>query len=151
MSVTAKLAELGIAVPAMTVPLGAYVRAKRAGDLLFVAGQLPMKDNKLTATGIVPGTCPLEKAAEAAKLCAINALAAAGSVVSLDELTGVLRVGVFVASEEGFAEQPRVANGASEFFQAVFGDAGRHVRTAVGVNILPMNAPVEVEVIFTLT
>ena len=151
MSVTAKLAELGIVVPAMTVPLGAYVRAKRAGDLLFVAGQLPMKDNKLTATGVVPGTCPVEKAAEAARLCAINALAAAGSVVALDQLTGVLRVGVFVASDSDFSEQPRVANGASELFMAVFGESGRHVRTAVGVNILPMNSPVEVEVIFTLT
>jgi len=150
MSVTARLAELGIVVPAMTVPLGAYVRAKRAGDLLFVAGQLPMREGKLIAMGVVPGMCSLEQATEAARLCAINALAAAGSVVSLDQLTGVLRVGVFVASEEEFADQPRVANGASELFLAVFGDGGRHVRTAVGVNVLPMNAPVEVEVIFTL-
>src|SRR5438128_562223 len=143
MTVTQKLVALGIGVPVTTAPLGAYVRAKRAGGLVFTAGQLPMRDGKLTAAGVVPGRCPVEQAAEGARLCVINALGAAGSVVPLDRLTGVVRVGVFVASEPDFYEQPRVANGASELLVEVFGEAGRHVRTACGVNVLPMNSAVE--------
>ncbi|HSI34087.1 MAG TPA: RidA family protein [Tepidisphaeraceae bacterium] len=150
MTVTEKLAALGITIPAMTVPLGAYVRAKRSGNLLFVAGQLPMKDGKLTSSGAVPSPVSVDKAADAARQCAVNAIAAAGSVVPIDSLAGVLRVAVFVQSADGLADQPKVANGASEFLLDVFGESGRHVRTAVGVNALPMDATVEVEVIFEL-
>src|SRR3954451_6717784 len=131
MTVTEKLAAMGVGVPAMPAAVGAYLRAKRVGDLVYVAGQLPMRDGTLMATGQVPKWCSLELATQAARQCAVNALAAAASVVPLDELTGVLRVGAFVASDNGFHEQPKVANGASEFLVEVFGEAGRHVRAAV--------------------
>ena len=144
-----KLKALGIEVPAVSGPFGAYVPAKRVGNLIFVAGQLPMKDGKLVATGQVPSRCSIDAAKAAARQCVVNALGAVQGIEgSIDKLTGVLRVGAFVNSDATFTEQPKVANGASEFLLELFGDSGKHVRAAVGVNTLPLDASVEVEFVF---
>lgn len=148
MTLTARLASLGITIPAVPGPFGAYLPAKRVGNLVYVAGQLPMKEGKPLATGQVPSRCSIDQAQSAARQCVINALAAATTVVSLEDITGVLRVGAFVSSDTTFTAQPQVANGASEFLIELFGDAGKHVRAAVGVNTLPLDASVEVEFIF---
>jgi enamine deaminase RidA (YjgF/YER057c/UK114 family) len=146
-----RLAALGIIVPNVPGPFGAYVPAKRVGNLLYVAGQLPMKDGKLLATGQVPSRCSVEQAKEAARQCVVNALAAVRTVEpDLSRLAGIVRVGAFVSSDSTFTEQPKVANGASEFLLELFGDAGKHVRAAVGVNTLPLDAAVEVEFLFEL-
>jgi len=150
-SLTARLAALGISVPPVPGPFGAYVPAKRVGKLVYVAGQLPMKDGKLLAVGQVPSRCPVEQAKAAARQCVINGLAAARTVEQdLDNVAGVVRVGAFVSSDATFTEQPKVANGASEFLLELFGESGRHARAAVGVNTLPLDASVEVEFIFEL-
>jgi enamine deaminase RidA (YjgF/YER057c/UK114 family) len=150
-TLTARLAALAITVPAVPGPFGAYVPAKRVGKLIYVAGQLPMKDGKLLAVGQVPSRCPVDQAKAAARQCVINGLAAARTVEQdLDKIAGVVRVGAFVSSESSFTEQPKVANGASEFLLELFGDAGKHARAAVGVNTLPLDASVEVEFIFEL-
>jgi enamine deaminase RidA (YjgF/YER057c/UK114 family) len=152
MSLLEKLQSLGISLPALAGPFGSYVPAKRVGNLIYVAGQLPMKDGKLLAAGPVPSRCSIESAQLAARQCVINGLAAAATVcTSLDELAGVVRVGAFVSSDSGFTQQPKVANGASEFLLELFGESGRHVRAAVGVNVLPLDASVEVEFIFNAT
>jgi len=149
MTLIERLEELGIALPTVPGPFGAYVPAKRSGNLLFVAGQLPMRDGKLLATGQVPSRCSPDDAAAAARQCVVNALAAVKAVEgSIDQLAGVVRVGVFVSSDSTFTAQPKVANGASEFLLELFGDAGRHARAAVGVNTLPLDASVEVEFVF---
>jgi enamine deaminase RidA (YjgF/YER057c/UK114 family) len=149
MGLSQRLRELKIDLPAVPGPFGAYVPAKRVGNLVFVAGQLPMKEGKLLASGQVPGRCSIDAARAAARQCVINALAAIQAIEgSVDGLTGVVRVGAFVSSEGGFTEQPKVANGASEFLLELFGDAGKHVRAAVGVNTLPLDAAVEVEFVF---
>lgn len=148
MTLTQKLAALNITLPSLSGPFGAYVPAKRVGSLVFVSGQLPIKDGKLMVTGPVPSRCPLEQAKVAARQCVINGLAAAASVVPVDSITGVLRVGAFVASDGNFTQQPQVGNGASEFLIELFGDAGKHVRAAVGTNTLPLDASVEVEFTF---
>ena len=135
-------------IPALAGPFGAYVPAKRLGDLIFVAGQLPMKDGILLAAGAVPSRCSIEQARTAARQCVINGLAAAATVVELQQIKGVGRVGVFVNSEVGFIEQPKVANAASEFLIELFGESGRHARAAVGVNTLPLGAAVEIEFLF---
>jgi len=146
---TDRLKELEVALPTVSEPFGAYVPAKRVGDLVFVAGQLPMREGRLMAVGQVPSRCSLEEAKGAARQCVINALAAVKAVEgSIDHLSGVARVGAFVSSDTGFVEQPKVANGASEFLLELFGEAGKHVRAAVGVNTLPMDAAVEVEFVF---
>ena len=146
-----RLAALGITVPTVPGPFGAYVPAKRVGNLIYVAGQLPMKDGKLVAVGQVPSRCSIEQAKFAARQCVVNALAAVRTVEQyLDKMSGVVRVGAFVSSDATFTEQPRVANGASEFLLELFGEAGKHVRAAVGVNTLPLDASVEVEFIFEL-
>lgn len=148
MDLEKKLKELGIELPA-GIAFGAYVPAKRVGNLIFVSGQLPMKDGKLMATGAVPGKCSLEQAKAAARQCVINALAAVKAAEgSLAKVAGVVRVGAFVASESSFTQQPQVANGASEFLVELFGDAGKHVRAAVGTNVLPLDASVEIEFVF---
>ncbi len=149
MSLPEKLQSLGIELPKVSGPFGAYVPAKRAGGLIFVAGQLPMKDGALTAIGQVPSRCSIDQAKAAARQCVINALAAAASVAPLEKITGVLRVGAFVSSDTSFTAQPQVADGARIFLMELFGDPGRHVRAAVGVNTLPRDAAVEVEIIFT--
>jgi enamine deaminase RidA (YjgF/YER057c/UK114 family) len=144
-----RLKELSIELPPLTGSFGAYVPVKRAGNLLYVSGQLPMKDGKLLATGQVPSRTSIENAKAAARQCVINALAAVqASEGSLDKITGVVRVGVFVSSETSFTQQPQVANGASELLLEIFGEPGKHVRAAVGVNTLPLDAAVEVEFIF---
>jgi enamine deaminase RidA (YjgF/YER057c/UK114 family) len=145
-----KLRTLGIELPALAGAFGAYVLAKRIGNLIYVAGQLPTRDGKLLAAGPVPSKCSPDQAKSAARQCVINALAAARTVVDgdVDQIAGVLRVGVFVSSDAAFTQQPQVANGASELLLEIFGDAGPHVRAAVGVNILPLDASVEIEFIF---
>jgi enamine deaminase RidA (YjgF/YER057c/UK114 family) len=150
-TLTGRLATLGLTVPTVPGPFGAYVPARRVGNLVYVAGQLPMKDGKLLAAGQVPSRCSIEAAKAAARQCVVNALAAVRTVEDdLDRLAGVVRVGAFVSSDATFTEQPKVANGASEFLLELFGDAGKHARAAVGVNTLPLDAAVEVEFIFEL-
>ncbi|MBA3489799.1 MAG: RidA family protein [Longispora sp.] len=143
----AKIIELGYQLPQVVAPVAAYVPAVRSGQHIFVSGQLPMVDGKLTETGKVGAEVTAERAKELASICALNALAAVDSLVGLNEIVKVVKVGGFVASAEGFTGQPGVINGASELFNAVFGDAGRHARAAVGVAELPLGAPVEVDLI----
>jgi enamine deaminase RidA (YjgF/YER057c/UK114 family) len=145
-----KLTSMGIILPPVSGPFGAYVPARRIGNLIYVAGQLPMKDGKLMATGQVPSRCSIEEARAAARQCAINAIAAVQMIPGggIDTIAGVVRVGAFVNSDTTFTEQPRVADAASELLREIFGDAGQHARAAVGVNTLPRDASVEVEVIF---
>jgi enamine deaminase RidA (YjgF/YER057c/UK114 family) len=150
MSLHEKLKSLGIQLPPVSGPFGAYVPARRVGNLIYVAGQLPMKDGKLMATGQVPSRCSLEDARAAARQCAINAIAAVQMIPGggIEKIAGVVRVGAFVNSDTTFTEQPKVADAASELFREIFGDGGQHARAAVGVNTLPRDASVEVEVIF---
>lgn len=148
MSIDARLTQLGITLPTPPKPVAAYIPARRSGNLLFISGQLPFKDGQLTAKGPVTDT---PAAAAAARQCAINALAVAQDALgSLDKVAGVVRVGVWVACGNDFADQPKVANGASELLVEVFGEAGRHARAAVGTNALPLGATVEVEVCFEI-
>jgi enamine deaminase RidA (YjgF/YER057c/UK114 family) len=146
-SALAKLAELGVALPAVVPPLAAYVPAVRTGSLVFTAGQLPMIDGKLSATGKVGGEVTAEEAYPLARTCALNGLAAIHALVGLDSVVRVVKVVGFVASTPDFAGQSAVVNGASDFLGEVFGDAGAHARSAVGVAALPFDAPVEVELI----
>ena len=147
----ARLAELGLALPPVASPLGVYVPALRSGPHVYVSGQLPLVDGELAATGKVGAEVSAEQARELAARCALNALAAIDALVGLDQVVRVVKVTGFVASAGGFTGQPGVLNGASDLFGAVFGDAGRHVRSAVGVAELPLGAPVEVEVIVEVT
>jgi enamine deaminase RidA (YjgF/YER057c/UK114 family) len=142
-----RLAELGIALPAVAAPAGAYIPARRAGSLVFTAGQVPFVDGTLAATGKVGADVTPELAYDLARTCALNALAAIDALVGLDTVSGVVKVVGFVASAPGFGGQPGVVNGASDLLGEVFGDAGKHARSAVGVAELPLNAPVEVELI----
>ena len=141
----ARLAELGIRLPPVAAPVASYVPAVRSGQLVFTSGQLPFIDGGLRRTGKVGGSVDMEEAAADAKLCALNALAAIDDLVGLDSIVRVVRVVGYVASAEGFSGQPRVVNGASELLGKIFGPAGEHARSAVGVAELPMNSPVEVE------
>ncbi len=142
-----RLAELGLELPPVTQPLAAYVPAARSGDLVFTAGQLPMVAGALAVTGKVGAEVAPETAKELAGTCALNALAAVHALVGLDSVVRVVKVVGYVASAPDFTGQPAVINGASELFGAVFGDAGQHARSAVGVAVLPLDAPVEVELI----
>jgi enamine deaminase RidA (YjgF/YER057c/UK114 family) len=143
----AKLAELGIELPDVVPPMAAYVPAVRTGNLVYTAGQLPMETGSLVATGKVGAEVSPEEGKALARVCALNALAAVNSLVGIDSVTRVVKVVGFVASAPGFSGQPAVVNGASQLFGEVFGDAGAHARSAVGVSELPMDAPIEVEVI----
>ncbi len=147
MSASARLAELGIELPAVVAPLAAYVPAVRTGNLVYTSGQLPMKSGELLATGKVGADVSPEDAKELARVCALNALAAVHSLVGIDAVTRVVKVVGFVASAPGFGGQPGVINGASQLLGDVFGDAGAHARSAVGVSELPLDSPVEVELI----
>ena len=150
MTLSEKLKSLNIVLPAPPAAAGAYVPAKKVGDLIFVSGQIPMKDGKLIATGQVPSRCTPDAAKAAAKQCVLNALAAVSALPGgIDQITGVARVGAFISSDKDFTQQPSVANGASEFLIELLGDNGRHARAAVGTNTLPLDAAVEVEFIFT--
>jgi enamine deaminase RidA (YjgF/YER057c/UK114 family) len=149
MLLSEKLSSLKIALPSLAGPFGAYVPAKRIGDLIFVSGQLPMKDGKLLASGQIPSKCSIDQTRLAARQCVINALAAVNALPGgIDQLSGVARIGAFISSDINFTQQPQVANGASELLLEIFGDAGKHVRAAVGVNTLPQDAAVEIEFIF---
>lgn len=142
-----RLADLGLTVPDVAPPLAAYAPAVRDGELVWTSGQLPMIGGALATTGKVGREVTPERAYELARICALNALAAVKSVVGdLDEVTRVVKVVGFVASDPGFTGQPGVVNGASELLGEVFGDAGVHARSAVGVAVLPMDAPVEIEI-----
>ena len=143
-----RLAELGLELPEVAAPLAAYVPALRTGNLVFTSGQVPLRGGELLATGKVGAEVDPEQAAACAQQCALNALAAAAAVVPLDEVRRVVKLVVFVASAPGFTGQPGVGNGASHLMAEVFGDAGRHARSAVGVAVLPLDAPVEVEAVF---
>jgi enamine deaminase RidA (YjgF/YER057c/UK114 family) len=143
-----RLQELGLTLPAVSAPAGAYVPAVVSGNLVFTAGQLPYVDGVLHATGKVGSEVSAEDAADLARTCALNALAAAASVIgSLDRVTRVVKVVGFVASDPAFTGQPGVINGASNLLGEVFGEAGQHARSAVGVAALPLDSPVEVELI----
>ena len=151
---SARLAMLGLELPPVPAPAAAYVPAVRHGDLIIVSGQLPLADGALLATGLVgdaPGKHDVDAAAALARRCALNVLAAAASVAGgLDAIASVLRVGVFVASGDGFTRQHLVANGASQLFGEVLGPDAVHARAAVGVPRLPLDAPVEVEAMLTV-
>ncbi|MEU4214442.1 RidA family protein [Actinoplanes sp. NPDC026623] len=143
----ARLAELGLTLPAVVPPLASYVPAVQSGNYVYVSGQLPMVDGKLPQVGKVGADVTAEQGAELARYCALNALAAIDSLVGLGRIVKIVKVTGFVAAAEGFTGLPAVVNGASELFGAVLGEQGRHARSAVGVAELPLGAPVEVEVI----
>ena len=143
-----RLAALDLELPAVTPPVAAYVPALRTGRYVYTAGQLPLVDGKLLMTGKVGAAVSADEAAALARVCALNALAAAASVAGgLSGITRIVKVTGFVASAPDFTGQAQVINGASELLLQVFGDAGRHARSAVGMAVLPLDAPVEVELI----
>src|SRR4051794_20208454 len=144
---SARLAELGVELPEVVPPAGAYVPAVRTGNLVYTAGQLPMQSGKLAQAGKVGAEVTPEEGKALARICALNALAAVHSLVGIDAVTRVVKVVGFVACAPGFHGQPGVINGASQLLGEVFGDAGAHARSAVGVSELPLDAPVEVEMI----
>lgn len=147
-----RLSDLGYEIPEVAAAVAAYVPALRDGNYVYTAGQLPFVNGQLPETGKVgegEGLVSAERAEELARLCALNALAAVRGVIgSLDKITQVVKVTAFVASDPSFTGQPGVANGASVFLGRVFGDLGIHVRSAVGVSVLPLDAPVEIEFVF---
>jgi enamine deaminase RidA (YjgF/YER057c/UK114 family) len=144
----ARLDALGLALPPVAAPLAAYVPAVRSGQHVYTAGQLPLVDGKLLMTGRVGAQVSVEEGAALARTCALNALAAVASVTGgLSAVTRIVKIVGFVASDPSFTGQPLVVNGASELMLEVFGDAGRHARSAVGVAVLPLDAPVEIELI----
>ncbi|MGH3980245.1 MAG: RidA family protein [Pseudonocardiaceae bacterium] len=147
MSWTCRLAELGITLPPVAAPAGAYVPAVRTGSLVFTAGQVPLVDGAVAAKGKVGAEIDVERAQQLARVCALNALAAVDGLVGLDSIVRVVKVVGFVASAPGFSAQPVVVNGASDLLGEVFGDAGAHARSAVGVAELPLGVPVEVELV----
>ncbi len=143
-----RLEELGFTIPDVVPPVAAYVPAVRTGSHVYTSGQLPMRDGKLTSTGKVGADVSPDQAYDAAQQCALNALAAVNAEIGdLSRVVRVVKLVVFVASSPDFTAQPQVANGASELVGNVFGDAGRHARSAVGVAALPLDAPVEVEMV----
>jgi enamine deaminase RidA (YjgF/YER057c/UK114 family) len=148
MSASARLAELGLTLPAAPRPVAAYVPAVRHGNLVYTSGQLPSRDGELIAVGKVGAEVDPETAAECARVAILNAVAVlAEAVGGIDEIERIVKVTVFVASAPDFTGQPQVANGASELLVDVFGESGRHARSAVGLSVLPLDAPVEIEVV----
>jgi len=144
----ARLAELGYDVPPVVAPVAAYVPAVKTGQHVYVSGQLPFVDGQLMATGKCGDAVSTAEAKKAAERCALNLLGAVHALVGLDSVVRVVKIVGFVASAPGYTDQPEVVNGASELLGKVFGDAGQHARSAVGVAELPRNTPVEVEAIF---
>ncbi len=143
-----RLADLGLEVPEVAKPVAAYVPAMRTGNHVYTSGQLPLRGGQLITTGKVGGEVTVEEAVDCARQCALKAIAAVKAEVGdLSRVTRVVKVVAFVASTPDFTGQPGVANGASELLGAVFGDAGQHARSAVGVPVLPLDAPVEVEMV----
>jgi enamine deaminase RidA (YjgF/YER057c/UK114 family) len=147
MSASIRLGELGVVLPQVAAPLAAYVPAVRTGNLVYTSGQLPLEAGKLARTGKVGDEVSPEEGKAMARICALNALAAVNALVGVDAVKQVVKVVGFVASAPGFNGQPGVINGASELLAEVFGDKGVHARSAVGVSELPLDAPVEVEMI----
>ncbi|OBF45690.1 LysR family transcriptional regulator [Mycobacterium sp. 852002-50816_SCH5313054-b] len=147
MTASARLGQLGVALPEVAAPLASYVPAVRTGNLVYTSGQLPMESGRLAGTGKVGADVSPEQGKAMARICALNALAAVNSLVGIDAVARVVKVVGFVASAPGFNGQPGVVNGASELLAEVFGDAAAHARSAVGVSELPLDAPVEVELI----
>lgn len=148
MTVTERLGELGLTLPEVAKPLAAYVPATRVGNQVWTSGQLPMVQGQLTTTGKLGGAVTLEQGVEAARTCLLNALAAIGAEAGgVDRITRIVKLVVFVASTPDFTDQPKVGNGASELVGEIFGEAGAHVRSAVGVGVLPLDAAVELEVV----
>jgi enamine deaminase RidA (YjgF/YER057c/UK114 family) len=146
--IDSQLQTLGITLPAAAAPAANYVPFVMTGNLLVISGQLPMEAGKLAVTGRLGGGVSLEQGQQAARLCAINIIAQAKAALSdLDRVTRIIRLGGFVACTDDFTDQPQVINGASNLMVEVFGDAGRHARAAVGVNVLPLGAAVEVDAI----
>ena len=143
--VRAKLAELNLTLPVAAKPVAAYVPAIRTGNLVFTAGQLPVVSGALSAIGKVGGAVSVDDAKKLAEICAVNALAAVETVADINKIVRVVRVVGYVNGVAGFTQQPAVINGASELFLHIFGDAGKHARSAVGVAELPLDAPVELE------
>lgn len=150
MSHAARLLELGIELPSVAKPVAAYVPAVQAGDQVWTSGQLPFKDGELMAVGKVGADVSAEDAYTYARQAALNAIAAVDALVGVDNVARVLKVVGFVASDPSFSGQPAVINGASELMQEVFGEAGEHARSAVGVAVLPLDSPVEVELVVEL-
>jgi len=151
MSIQAKLAELGLTLPPAALPVAAYVPAVRTGNLVFTAGQLPLVDGKIPFIGKVGSDVTPEQAKDMAQVCALNALAAISLVADIDQIEKIVRVGGFVNGIPGFVAIPAVINGASELLIKLFGEVnGKHARTAIGVAELPLNAPVEVEMVVQL-
>ena len=144
---TRKLEQLGLELPTVVPPVANYVPAVRTGSIVYTSGQLPMVDGALVATGKVGAAVSPEQAAELARTCALNALAAVDGLVGIDSVVRIVKVAGFVSSAPGFAGQPAVLNGASDVLGEIFGDVGVHARSAVGVSELPLDAPVEVELI----
>lgn len=147
MSALQRLTDLGLTLPPVATPAGAYVPAKRTGNLVFTAGQVPFVDGKPAATGKVGDAVTAESAYDLARICTLNALAAVDALVGLDAVVGVVKVVGFVASDPSFTGQPGVLNGASDLLGEVFGESGQHARSAVGVAVLPLDVPVEVELV----
>lgn len=146
--VESRLSQLGLALPPVAAPVAAYIPAVKTGNYVFTSGQLPLRDGQMMLTGKVGGEVSSEQAADCARQCALNAIAAVKAEIGdLDLITRVVKAVVFVASTPDFTGQPGVANGASELFGAAFGEAGKHARSAVGVAVLPLDSPVEVELI----
>ena len=143
--VRAKLAELGLTLPVAALPIAAYVPAVRTGNIVFTAGQLPLVDGALAQTGKTGGDVSVERAKELAQICALNALAAVALVADINKIVKVVRVVGYVNGVAGFVNHPAVVNGASELFVHIWGDAGKHARSAIGVAELPLNSPVEIE------
>ena len=151
MSIQSKLAELGLTLPQAAAPVAAYVPAVRTGNLVFTAGQLPLVDGKIPFVGKVGTDVTPEQAKDMAQVCALNALAAISLVADIDQIEKIVRVGGFVNGIPGFVAIPAVINGASELLIKLFGEVnGKHARTAIGVAELPLNAPVEVEMVVQL-
>ena len=145
MSARAKLSRLGLQVPVVAKPVAAYVPAARTGNLVFTAGQLPLVDGQMVLGGKVGGDVDVEQAKKLAEICALNCLAAVETIVPIEKIVRIIRVVGYVNGVSGFTNQPAVINGASELFLNVWGDLGKHARSAVGVAELPLNAPVEIE------
>jgi enamine deaminase RidA (YjgF/YER057c/UK114 family) len=143
--VRAKLAELGLTLPVAALPIAAYVPAVRTGNIVFTAGQLPLVDGAMAQTGKTGGDVSVERAKELAQICALNALAAVELVADINKIVKVVRVVGYVNGVAGFVNHPAVVNGASELFVHIWGDAGKHARSAIGVAELPLNSPVEIE------
>jgi enamine deaminase RidA (YjgF/YER057c/UK114 family) len=152
MKVTEKLQSLNLHLAPVPGPFGSYVPAKRSGNLIFVAGQIPRREGKIIASGPVPSKCSIELSREAAKQCVLNGLSAVATLGPdmVDNIISVVRVGAFIHSDVTFIEQSKVADAASELLMEIFGESGKHARAAVGVNTLPQGASVEIEFVFEI-